>query len=84
MTSTVKDVINVFALREVIAIRCAFGCNDRTGWDGTIPQIRLFGSGSRVGTVLSSVVPCCPSKLEGRERTSGDDPVLAVPQPNTP
>ena len=61
-----------------------FGCNDRTGWDGTIPQIRLFGSGSRVGTVLSSVVPCCPSKLEGRERTSGDDPVLAVPQPNTP
>ena len=38
----------------------------------------------RVRTVLSSVVPCCPSKLEGRERTSGDDPVLAVPQPNTP
>jgi hypothetical protein len=36
--------------------------------------IRLFGSGSRVGTVLSSVVPCCSSKLEGRERTSGDDP----------
>jgi hypothetical protein len=44
----------------------------------------LFGSGSRVETVLSCVVPCCPSKLEGRERTSGDDPVLAVPQPNTP
>jgi hypothetical protein len=65
-------------------IKDAFGCNDRTGWDGTIPQIRLFGSGSRVGTVLSSVVPCCPSKLEGRERTSGDDPVLAVSQPNTP
>jgi hypothetical protein len=43
----------------------AFGCNDRTGWDWTIPQIRLFGSGSRVGTVLSCVVPCCPSKLEG-------------------
>jgi hypothetical protein len=44
----------------------------------------LLGSGSRSGTGLSSVVPCCPSKLEGRERTSGDDPVLAVPQPNTP
>jgi hypothetical protein len=57
----------------------AFGCNDRTGWDGTIPQIRLFGSGSRVGTVLSSLILCCPSKLEGRERTSGDDPVIAVP-----
>jgi hypothetical protein len=54
------------------------------GWDRTIPQIRLFGSGSRVGTRLFSVVPCCPSKLEGRERTSGDNPVLAVPQPNTP
>jgi hypothetical protein len=68
----------------VLAVPQPFGCNDRTGWDETIPQIRLFGSGSRVGTVLSSVVPCCPSKLEGRERTSGDDPVLAVPQPNTP
>jgi hypothetical protein len=55
-----------------------------TGRDGTIPQIRLFGSGSRVETVLSSVVPCYPLKLEGRQRMSGDDPVLAVPQPNTP
>jgi hypothetical protein len=53
------------------------------GWDGTIPQIKLFGSGLRVGTVLSSVVLCCPSKLEGRERMSGDDLVLAVLQPNT-
>jgi hypothetical protein len=70
-----------FKLSETLS---AFGCNDRTGWDGTIPQIRLFGSGSRVGTLLSSVAPCCPSKLEGRERTSRDDPVLAVPQPNTP
>jgi hypothetical protein len=32
------------------------GCNDRTGQDGTIPQIRLFGLGSRVGTRLSQ---CC-------------------------
>jgi hypothetical protein len=55
---------------------CAFGYNDRTGWDRTIPQIRLFGSGSRVGT---SVVPSYPSKLEGRERTPEDVPVLAVP-----
>jgi hypothetical protein len=52
--------------------------------DGTIPQIRLFGSGSRVGPDYPSVVPCCPSKLERRERTPGDVPVLAVPQPNTP
>jgi hypothetical protein len=29
-----------------------FGCNDRMGRDETIPQIRLFGSGSRVGTGL--------------------------------
>jgi hypothetical protein len=34
-----------------------FGCNDRTGQDETIPQISLFGSGSRVGTGLSQ---CCP------------------------
>jgi hypothetical protein len=32
------------------AIKGAFGCNDRTGWDRTIPQIWLFGSGSGVGT----------------------------------
>jgi hypothetical protein len=69
---------------EAVPSKSAFGCNDRTGCDETIPQIRLFGSGSRVGTGLSSVVPCCPSNLEGRERTSGNGPVLAVPQPNTP
>jgi hypothetical protein len=34
----------------------AFGCNDRTGQDRTIPQIRLFDSGSRVRTGLSQ---CC-------------------------
>jgi hypothetical protein len=27
-----------------------FSCNDRTGQDETIPQIRLFGSGSNIGT----------------------------------
>jgi hypothetical protein len=67
----------------VLGRSSVFGCNDRMGWDGTIPQIKLFGSGLRVGTVLSSVVLCCPSKLEGRERMSGDDLVLAVLQPNT-
>jgi hypothetical protein len=34
-----------------------FGCNDRTGRDETIFQIRLFGSESRVETELSQ---CCP------------------------
>jgi hypothetical protein len=53
------------------------------GRDETIPQIRLFGSEAGVRTELSSVVPICPSKLEGREETSGDVPVLTVPQPNT-
>jgi hypothetical protein len=59
-----------------------FGCNDRTRQVGTIPQIRLFGLGSRLGQDYPSVVPSCPSKLEGRERTPEDVPVLVVPQPN--
>ena len=62
----------------------AFGCNDMTGRDETIPQIRLFGSVSRVGTGLSQCYLSYPSKLEGRERTPGDVPVVAVPQPNAP
>jgi hypothetical protein len=40
--------------------------------------------GQGLGQDYSSVVPCCPSKLEGRERTPRDIPVLAVPQPNAP
>jgi hypothetical protein len=41
-----------------------FGCNDRTGRDKTIPQIRLFGSVSRVETRLLQCCPSYPSKLE--------------------
>jgi hypothetical protein len=37
-----------------------------------------------LGQDYPSVVPSYPSKLEGRERTTGDILVLAVPQPNTP
>lgn len=58
-----------------------FGCNDRIGPGETIPQIILFGSGSNVRMRLSQ---CCPSKLEGRKRTTENVPVLSVPQPNTP
>jgi hypothetical protein len=36
------------------------------------------------GQDYPSVVPSCPSKLEGRERTLGDVPILAVPQLNAP
>jgi hypothetical protein len=51
-----------------------FGCNDRTGWDGTIPQIRLFGSGSRVGTVLSCVVPVVPQNWRDERGRQGTIP----------
>jgi hypothetical protein len=61
-----------------------FGCNDRTGRDGTIPQICCLVQGQGLGQDYPCVVPSYPSKLEGRERTPGDVPVLAVPQPNTP
>jgi hypothetical protein len=40
--------------------------------------------GQRLRQNYPSVVPCCPSKLEGRERTPGDVSVLADPQPNAP
>jgi hypothetical protein len=40
--------------------------------------------GQELGQDYLSVVPCCPSKLEGRERTPGDVSVLADLQPNTP
>jgi hypothetical protein len=36
-----------------VLIKGVFGCNDRTGRDETILQIRLFGTESRVGTELS-------------------------------
>jgi hypothetical protein len=37
-----------------------------------------------LGQTYPGVVPSYPSKLEERERTPGNVPVLAVPQPNTP
>jgi pantothenate kinase type III len=40
--------------------------------------------GQGLGHDYPNVVPNYPSKLEGRERTPGDVPVLAVPQANTP
>jgi hypothetical protein len=40
--------------------------------------------GQVLGQNYLSDVSCCPSKLEGRERTPEDVPVLADPQPNTP
>jgi hypothetical protein len=43
----------------------AFGCNDTTGWDGTISQIRLFGSGSGVGIGLSQCCPLLSLKIGG-------------------
>jgi hypothetical protein len=62
-------------------LKDVFGCNDRTGRDETIPQIRLFGSELKVRTVLSQ---CSLSKLEEREGTPEDVPDLAAPQPNAP
>jgi hypothetical protein len=46
-----------------------FSCNDRTGQDETIPQIRLFGSGSNIGTWLSQ---CC-SQLSLKIRETKED-----------
>jgi hypothetical protein len=57
-----------------VAHEAVFGCNDRTGWDGTIPQIRLFGSGSRVGTVLSCVVPVVPQNWRDERGRQGTIP----------
>jgi hypothetical protein len=49
-----------------------FGCNDRTGRDETIPQIMLFGSGSKVGTRLSQCCPQLPPEIGGtREDARG-------------
>jgi hypothetical protein len=52
-------------LFTLVVFKGAFGCNDRTGWDGTIPQIMLFGSGSRVGTGLSQCCPLLSLKIGG-------------------
>jgi hypothetical protein len=55
----------------------------RRGWDEMIHQIRLFGSGKALAHDYPNVIPSCPSKLKGRERTPEDVHVLAAPQPNT-
>jgi hypothetical protein len=47
------------------AIKDTFSCNDRTGQDETIPQIRLFDSGSEVGIVLSQCCSKLSLKIEG-------------------
>jgi hypothetical protein len=52
------------------------------GRDETIPRIKLFGLAQELRHDYFSVVPSCLSylsKLEGRERTPGDVPVLDVP-----
>jgi hypothetical protein len=41
-----------------------------TGWDGTIPQIRLFVSGSGVGTELSPVISQNWRDERGRQEAS--------------
>jgi hypothetical protein len=40
--------------------------------------------GQGLGQDYPSVVPCCPSKLEGRDGTPEDVPVLGDSQPNAP
>jgi hypothetical protein len=57
-----------------------------TGRDGMGRSLKLgcLVLSQGLGHDYSSVVPCCLSKLEGRERTPGDVPVLADPQPNAP
>jgi hypothetical protein len=57
----------------------AFACNDRTGWDGTIPQIRLFGSGSRVGTGLSQCCPQLSLKIGGTREDARERPCPYCP-----
>jgi hypothetical protein len=57
-----------------------------TGRDGTGRSLEYscLVQGQGLGQGYPSVVPSYPSKLEGRERTTEDVPVLAVPQPNAP
>jgi hypothetical protein len=56
-----------------------------TGRDETGRSLKYgcLVQGQGLGQDYPSVVHSYPSKLEGRERTAGDVPVLAVPQPNT-
>jgi hypothetical protein len=50
--SVVVGVANGLMCGPRQSSRGAFGCNDRTGWEETIHQIRLFESESRVETRL--------------------------------
>jgi hypothetical protein len=58
---------------------CGFGCNDRTGRDGTIPQRRLFGSVSRVGTGLSHCCPQLSLKIGGTREDARGRPCPGCP-----
>jgi hypothetical protein len=57
----------------------AFGCNNRTRRDGTIPQIRLFGSRSRVGTKLSQCCPQLSLKIGGTREDDRGRPCADCP-----
>jgi hypothetical protein len=57
----------------------AFGCNDRTRQDGTIPQIRLFDSGSRVWTGLSQCCPQLSLKIGGTRKDARGRPYPSCP-----
>jgi hypothetical protein len=54
--------------------RGVFGCNDMTGWDEKIPQIRLFGYGSRVETELSQCFPLLSLKIGGTREDARERP----------
>jgi hypothetical protein len=58
---------------------CAFGCNDRMGWNGTIPQIGLFGSGLGVGTGLSQCCPQLSLKIGGMREDARGRPCPCCP-----
>jgi hypothetical protein len=61
--------------------KSVFGCNDMTGWewDGTISQIRLFGSESRVGIGLSQCYPLLSLKIGGTREDARGCPCPSCP-----
>jgi hypothetical protein len=73
MSQGIKNLDRIFRVGQIILnTKYVFGCNDRTRRDGTIPQIRLFGSGSKVGTGLSQGYPQLSLKIGGtREDVRG-------------
>jgi hypothetical protein len=50
-----------------------------TKWDETIPQIRLFGSGLRVGTVLLQCCPLLSFKIGGTREDARERPCPSCP-----